>query len=136
MKKAIALTAVLAFALTAGIAAPVRAQKKFTPKGIWKGMLANVSDVQAMVTALAVFDMKRIAAVADQSAKKQAFVSNLPKYKGTKVGKLYGKLGDAMREVGNAARAGDEMRVAEGIGAVLKACSACHYNVRDAALRK
>ena len=136
MKKIFAITLVLAFAVTAAFAGPVSAQKKHAPKGVWRGMLDNVSSLQTIVSTLAVFDMKRIAAVADRSAKRQEFVSNLKKYKGTKVGKLYSNLGAAFQGVAEAARAGEEDLVADRLSGVLKACNACHYNLRDASRRK
>ncbi len=137
MKKVIALAVLMAFGFTAGFTGSVFAQKrKHTPKLIWRGMLNNVSDVQAIISALPVFDMKRIAAVADGFVKRQNYVANLPRLKGTKGGAAYMKLGAAMAEVGAAARAGDENMVADKLSGVLKGCNGCHYFVRDKSRRE
>jgi hypothetical protein len=99
-------------------------------------MLSNVSDLQAIVSALPVFDMKRIAAVADGFVKRQNYVANLPFFKGTKGGAAYMRLDAAMAEVGAAARAGDENGVADKLSGVMKGCNGCHYGFRDKSRRK
>ncbi|MBI2882281.1 MAG: hypothetical protein HYY21_11850 [Candidatus Tectomicrobia bacterium] len=135
MKKMLAVTAAVAFAFTAAAAAPVLAQKKHTPKAVWKGMLQNLDDVKAMVSALTVFDMERLASIADQFAAREERFSKNPRFPDA-VKKYYGDLASVIKEVGAAARAGEEARVSEKIGGVLQVCSGCHYNVRDAAARK
>ncbi len=136
MKKVIVLAVLMAFGFTAGFTGSVFAQRKHTPKAIWRGMLNNVNDVQAIIGALPVFDMKRIAAIADGFTKRQNFVGNLPTLKGTKYGLATLKLGAAMAEVGAAARAGDENMVADKLSGVLKGCNGCHYFVRDKSRRE
>ncbi|MFQ5914933.1 MAG: hypothetical protein ACE5JS_17330 [Nitrospinota bacterium] len=135
MKKIFVLTMLVAFVLTAILGAPALAQKKQTPKGIWRGMLANVSDVQSIVASFAVFDMKRIAAIADKVAKTQDFWAKFPKFSDPWK-KAYAKSATSFRELSAAARTGDEQVVAEKIGGVLQACASCHYNLRDAPRRK
>ena len=136
MKKILALAVLMAFGITAGFTGSAFAQRKHTPKAIWQGMLANVSDVQGIIGALPVLDMRRIAALADGFVKRQNFIGNLPTLKGTKYGLATLKLGAAMAEVGAAARAGDENMVADKLSGVLKGCNGCHYFVRDKSRRE
>ncbi len=111
------------------------AQKKHAPKGVWKGMIANLSDVQGITAALAVFDMKRATMFADSLAKRERFVSTIERIPEAQR-KRYAELADIAEELAAATRSGDEQEVSMKIGKVLAACSSCHYNVRDAERRK
>ncbi len=135
MKKSIALAILVAFCVTLGVAGTAVAQKKHAPKGIWQGMIANLTDVQGITAALAVFDMKRATMFADSLAKRERFVSTLERLPEA-VRKGHGKVADIAEELAAATRSGDEQEISMKIGAVLAACSSCHYNVRDAERRK
>ncbi len=50
--------------------------------------------------------------------------------------KGHGNVGTAAGRLVSAAKSGEENEVADAIAGVLKACSACHYNLRDAGRRK
>ena len=135
MKKLTALAILLAFCVTLGVTGTVVAQKTHAPKGIWKGMLANLGDVQGITAALAVFDMERATMFADSLAKRERFVSTIEQIPETSR-KRYAELADIAEELAAATRAGDEQEISMKIGKVLAACSSCHYNVRDAKRRK
>ncbi len=135
MRKLIALAILLAFCVTLGVTGTAVAQKKHAPKGIWQGMIANLTDVQGVTAALAVFDMERATMFADSLAKRERFVSTIERIP-EPVRKRYAELADIAEELGAATRAGDEQAIAMKIGKVLAACSSCHYNVRDAERRK
>ncbi len=135
MRKSVALAILLAFCVTLGSSGSVMAQKKHAPKGVWKGMIANLSDVQGITAALAVFDMKRATMFADSLAKRERVVSTIEQIPEADR-KRYAKLADIAEELAAATRAGDEQEISMKIGAVLAACSSCHYNERDAERRK
>ncbi len=135
MRKSIALAILLAFCVTLGVTGTVLAQKKHAPKVIWQGMIANLSDIQGITAALAVFDMKRATMFADSLAKRERFVSTIEQIPEADR-KRYAKLADIAEELAAATRAGDEQAISMKIGAVLAACSSCHYEVRDAERRK
>ncbi len=135
MRKLIALAILLAFFVTLGVTGIAVAQKKHAPKGIWQGMIGNLTDVQGVIAALAVFDMKRATMFADSLAARERFVSTL-EFIPEAVRKRYAELADIAEELAAATRAGDEQAIAMKIGKVLAACSSCHYNVRDAERRK
>ena len=135
MGKFVALAILLAFSVTLGVTGTVMAQKKHAPKVIWQGMIANLTDVQGVTAALAVFDMKRATMFADSLAKRERFVSTL-EFLPKPDRKRYAELADIAEELAAATRAGDEQEISKKIGAVLAACSSCHYNVRDAERRK
>ncbi len=135
MRKSIALAILLAFCVTLGVTGTVMAQKKHAPKGVWKGMLANLSDVQGITAALAEFDMKRATMFADSLAKRERFVSTIERIPEAQR-KRYAELADIAEELAAATRSGDEQAISMKIGKVLAACSSCHYNERDAERRK
>ncbi len=135
MRKFIALAILLAFCVTLGVSGTAVAQTKHASKGIWKGMIANLSDVQGITAALAVFDMKRATMFADSLAKRERFVSTIERLP-EPVRKRYAELADIAEELAAATRSGDEQEISMKIGKVLAACSSCHYNVRDAERRK
>ena len=135
MKKFIVFAMLLTFGITVGFAGNALAQKVHAPKGVWGSMMDKLSDVQAMVAFLAALDMKRLAAKADTlaaNAERSSQVARFP----DKVKQYYRDLAASGQEVAAAAKAADEELAAEKIGAVLKVCSACHYNLRDAKRRK
>ncbi len=135
MRKFIALAILLAFCVTLGVTGAVMAQKKHAPKGVWKGMLASLGDIQGITAALSVFDMKRATMFADGLVKRETFISNLARLPEA-VRKGHRKVDDAATELAAATRSGEEQEISMKIGAVLAACSACHYNLRDAERRK
>ena len=135
MRKFIAVAVLMAFGLMLGLNGAVMAQKKHAPKGVWKGMIANLTDVQGVTAALAVFDMERATMFADSLAKRERYVSTIEQIP-EPVRKRYAELADIAEELAAATRAGDEQAIAMKIGKVLAACSSCHYNVRDAERRK
>ena len=135
MKKLTTLSILLAFCVTLGVTGTVMAEKKHAPKGVWKGMLASLGDIQGITAALTVFDMKRATMFADGLVARERFVSNLERLpKAVRDG--HAKVADVAEELAAATRSGDEQEISIKIGAVLAACSACHYNLRDAERRK
>ena len=135
MKKVTAFSMVLALGVSVGFAGTVMAQKKHAPKAIWTTMLAGVNDIQSITGALVVFDMKRAAEIADGLAKRETFISTIESLP-EPVRKGHANVAKVAKELADAARSGEEQDVAMKIGAVLGACSSCHYNVRDAERRK
>ncbi len=135
MRKLIALAILLAFGFMLGSNGAVMAQKKHAPKSVWKAMVASLNDIQSITGALAVFDMERATTIADGLVKRETFISKMDRLPEA-VRKGHGKVADAATELADATRSGDEQEISMKIGAVLAACSACHYNVRDAERRK
>ncbi len=135
MRKFIALAILLAFCVTLVVTGTAEAQKKHASKAVWKGMIGNLTDVQGVTAALAVFDMERATMFADSLAKRERFVSTIEQIPEAQR-KRYAELADIAEELAAATRAGDEQEISMKIGAVLAACSSCHYNVRDAERRK
>ena len=135
MRKSIALAILLAFCVTLGSSGAVMAQKKHASKGVWKGMIGNLTDVQGVIASLAVFDMERATMFADSLAKRERFVSTIERIPEAQR-KRYAEIADIAEELAAATRAGDEQAISMKIGAVLAACSSCHYNERDAERRK
>jgi cytochrome c553 len=135
MKKFLALAILVAFGFAAGFAGSVHAQKKHTPKFVWKVMLSNLSDVQGITSALTVFDMKRVGVIADGMAKRETFISTIERLP-AKTRELHGKIGSLAGEISAAAKAGDDLAIGKKIGDILTVCSECHYNSRDASRRK
>ena len=130
MRKLVTLGALLALCFTLGFTGSAMAQKKHAPKAVWKGMLASLNDIQSITAALTVFDMERATMFADALVKRETFVSNVEQLpKAVRDG--HAKVADAARELAAATRTGDEQEISAQIGAVLGACSTCHYDVRD-----
>ena len=135
MRKLIALAILLAFCVTLGMAGTVVAQKKHAPKGVWKAMVAGLNDIQSITAALAVFDMERATTIADGLVKRETFISKLDRLpKAVRDG--HAKVVVVAEELAAATRSGDEQMISMKIGAVLAACSSCHYDIRDAERRK
>lgn len=135
MRKLLAVAILMAFGFMLGLDGAVMAQKKHAPKGVWKAMVASLNDIQSITGALSVFDMERATTIADGLVKRETFISKmdiLPEA----VRKGHGKVADAATELAAATRSGDEQEISMKIGAVLAACSSCHYNVRDEERRK
>ena len=135
MRKLIAVAILMAFGFMLGLNGAVMAQKKHAPKSVWKAMVAGLNDIQSITGALAVFDMERATTIADGLVKRETFISKLDRLP-EEVRKGHGKVADAAIELAAATRSGDDQEIAMKIGAVLAACSSCHYNVRDAERRK
>ena len=135
MRKLIAVATLMAFGFMLGSNGAVMAQKKHAPKGVWKAMVAGLNDIQSITAALAVFDMERATTIADGLVKRETFISKLDRLpEATRKG--HGKVADAATELAAATRSGDEQEISMKIGAVLAACSSCHYDIRDAERRK
>ena len=130
MRKLVTLSALLALCFTLGFTGSVMAQKKHAPKGVWKGMVANLDNIQSITAALMVFDMKRATAIADELVKRETFVSNMEQLPQA-VRDGHAKVLDKAKELAAATRTGDDQVISAKIGAVLKACSNCHYDLRD-----
>ncbi len=135
MRKLIAVAILMAFGFIFGLNGAVMAQKTHAPKGVWKSMIANLSDIQGITAALSVFDMERATMIADRLVERETFLSKWELLSEADR-KGYGKVADAATELAAATRSGDEQEISMKIGAVLAACSSCHYDVRDAERRK
>ncbi len=135
MRKYIALAILLAFGLTPVFTGTALAQKKHAPKPVWGAMVAGLNDIQSIAAALTVFDMKRAAKIADGLAARETYISNIARLS-EKTRKGHAKVATEAKLLADAARAGEEQKMATQIGAVLAACSACHYDLRDAERRK
>ena len=67
MRKLIAIAIVLAFGFMPMLSGTVQAEgKQHAAKPVWQGMIANLTDMQGIIAALLVFDMARVANIADQ----------------------------------------------------------------------
>ncbi len=135
MKRLIALSIAVMMSVMLGYSGAAVAQKKQAPKGVWGAMVGGLNDIQSITAALAVFDMKRAATIADVLVKRETFISNIARLPEA-VRKGHAKVAKVAQELADAAKAGEEQVMAAKIGAVLAACSACHYDVRDAERRK
>ncbi len=135
MRKLIAVATLMAFGFMLGSNGVVMAQKKHAPKGVWKAMVASLNDIQSITGALAVFDMERATTIADGLVKRETFISKMDRLPEA-VRKGHGKVADAATDLAAATRSGDEQEISMKIGAVLAACSSCHYDLRDAERRK
>ncbi len=134
-KEFILVATLLAFGVTAGFVTSALAQRKQAPKTVWKVMVAGLSDVQSMVGALAVLDMKRLAQIAGELSKRERFVSNVKRLP-EETRKLHGKIADLAGEISDDAVKGEEQVIARKIGQILSICSDCHYNIRDKEARE
>ena len=131
MKKVTILAMLLAFGIMASFAASTLAQpRKHVTSGWIKKMADYSDDVKNMVSSLSVFDMKRLADIADQLAAKAEKDAKRPR-KTTTLNEAFDKLIAPSQALAAAARAGDDTLAAEKLGDILKACNACHYDVRD-----
>ena len=135
MKRSIALASALVIGLALSVTGPAIAQKKHAPKPVWTAMLAGLSDIQGITAALTVFDMKRAAEIADALVKREEFISGIEQLP-QPVRDGHAKVAMAAKELAAAAHAGDEQALSAKLGGVLAACSACHYDLRDAERRK
>jgi len=135
MRKIFALAILVALGFTPVFAGSAMAQKKQAPKPVWGAMVGGLSDIQSITAALSVFDMKRAATIADTLAGRETYISNIAALPEV-VRKGHGKVAAEAKILADFARSGEEDKIARQIGAVLAACSACHYNVRDAQRRK
>ena len=135
MRKIIALAVLLAIGFMPVLAGTALAQKKHAPKAVWGAMVAGLNDIQSIAAALTVFDMKRAATIADGLVKRETYISNIESLP-AEVKKRHAKVADEAKKLADAARAGDEQKIAMQIGAVLASCSSCHYDLRDAERRK
>ncbi len=134
MRKLIAFAILMAFGFMPVFTGTVLAQKKHAPKPVWGAMVAGLNDIQSIAAALTVFDMKRASEIADGLAARETFISNIARLP-DEVKKRHAKVANEAKILADAARAGDEQKMATQIGAVAN-CSACHYDVRDAERRK
>ena len=135
MKKSTIVATVLMLGLTLMFAGSASAQKKHAPKGVWKTMVASLSDIQVITAALTVFDMERAAKFADELVKRETYISGIERLP-QKVRDGHAKVADAAKELAAAIESGDDQDTSAKIGGVLAACSACHYDLRDAKRRE
>jgi len=128
-KRLIAVSAI-GLVIAAGIFGTAVAQKVHAPKGVWIGMLANLSDIHDITASLMVFNMDRIASTATELAEREIWVSQLPGLPDAdKEG--YEKVAEAAEKLAAAAKTGEEQDVIARIADVVAACTACHYDLRD-----
>ena len=135
VRKLFGLAILLAFGFMSVFTGTALAQKKHAPKPVWGAMVAGLNDIQGIAAALTVFDMKRAATIADGLVARETYISNIASLPDA-VKKGHAKVADEAKMLADAARAGEEQKMATRIGAVLAACSACHYDLRDAERRK
>ena len=136
LRKEFILVAVfLAFGVTAGFMTSALAQRKQAPKTVWKVMVAGLNDVQGMIGALAVFDMKRLAQIAGELSKRERFLSNIKRLP-EETRKLHGTIADLAGEISDDAMKGEEQVITGKIGQILFTCNDCHYNIRDKEARE
>jgi cytochrome c556 len=110
--------------------AAVSAERTHAPKGVWVGMMANLSEVQGIASAVMVYDMKRATDLAKQLADRQRYVASLDSVKGDWK-KSYEELAKVADELHAAAAAGDDQQTLVKLGEVLTSCNSCHYDLRD-----
>jgi hypothetical protein len=106
MKKLVVIAIALAFGLVPVLAETAQAEKKHAAEPVWQGMSANLSDMQGIMAALTVFDMARVATIADQLAGREKYVSTLELLP-EEMRNRHSKVGDIAGELAAAARAGD-----------------------------
>jgi len=135
MRKLFAVAIVLGLGLVPVFTGAVMAQKVHAPKGVWKAMIASLTDIQIITASLTVFDMERASVAADALVARETFISNMERLP-EDVRKGHAKVAEAATELAAATKAGDEQEISVQIGKVLAACSACHYDLRDAERRK
>ncbi len=130
MRKMMVLAVLMAFGFVPVFAGPALAQKKHAPKAVWGAMVGGLSDIQSIAAALTVFNMKAAAEAADRLAARETYISKIERLPDV-VKKGHAKVAGEAMKLADAAKAGDEQMMATQIGAVLAACSACHYDLRD-----
>ena len=135
MKRSFAMAILLAFGFMSVFTGTVLAQKKHAPKPVWGAMVAGLNDIQSIAAALTVFDMKRAATIADGLAARETYISNIARLS-DETRKRHAQVAAEATKLADAARAGDEQKIATQIGVVLATCSSCHYDLRDAKRRK
>ncbi len=118
-----------------GLGGAAVAQKKHAPKAVWGAMVGGLNDIQNITAALMVFDMKRAAKIAEELQQRETYISNIETLP-EQVKKGHGKVAEAAAKLVSAANSGEERDVANAINGVIQACTACHYDVRDAERRK
>ena len=111
------------------------AQKVHAPKQVWPAMIANLSDLQDMTASLMVFDMKRIESTANELAAREEFISKIEQLPDA-VKEGHAEVAKAAQALAEIAAFGEEQEVAKAIGQVTAACTACHYDLRDAERRE
>ncbi len=79
--------------------------------------------------------MKRAVKIADGLAARETYIFNIARLS-EETRKGHAKVATEAKILADLARAGEEQKMATQIGAVLAACSACHYDIRDAERRK
>ena len=135
MKKLVALFIAAMMSVTLGYSDVAVAQKKHAPKPVWGAMVGGLNDIQNLTAALMVFDMKRAAKIAGELNQRETYISNIKRLPEV-VRKGHAKVAEAAARLIAAAEAGEEKDVANGIVDVMLACTACHYDLRDAERRK
>ncbi len=129
MKKLFVLAAAMLMSATLGASGVIAAEKKHAPKPVWGAMVGGISDIQNITAAMMVFDMKRAAKIAGEFQARETYISKIEALPEA-VRKGHAKVATAV------AKAGEEKDVTNGLAAVMNACNACHYDLRDAERRK
>ena len=135
MKRIVALSIAAIMSITLGLSGAAIAQKKHAPKPVWGAMVAGLNDIQSITAAMMVFDMKRAATIAEILQKRETYISKIERLPEA-VRKGHGKVAAAATTLVAAAKSGEENDVANALIAVMQACNACHYGLRDAERRK
>ena len=135
MKKLFALSMAVLVGTTLGVSGLAVAEKKHAPKAVWGAMVGGLNDIQNITAAMMVFDMKRVAKIADELHKRETYISKIERLPEV-VRKGHANVAAAVAKLGTAAKAGEEKDVANALANVMHACNACHYGVRDAERRK
>ncbi len=135
MKRLVALSVAVIMSATLGLGGSALAQKKHAPKPAWGAMVGGLNDIQSITAAMLVFDMKRAATIAEILHKRETYISNIERLP-QKVRDGHAKVAKAAATLVAAAETGEEQDVASALAGVMKACNACHYNLRDAERRK
>ncbi len=135
MKRIAVLSIAMLVSTMLGFTGVAFAQKKHAPKAVWGAMVGGLNDLQSITAALMVFDMKRAAKIAEELQARETFISKIERLP-EPVRKGHAKVAEAAAKLVAAANSGEEKDVASAINGVMRACSACHYDIRDAERRK
>ena len=135
MKRLVALSVAVMVIATLGYGGTAVAQKKQAPKAVWGAMVGGLNDIQNITAALMVFDMKRAAKVAGELQGRETYISKIERLpEATRKG--HAKVAEAAAKLIAAVNSGEEQDVVRAVSGVMQACTACHYDIRDAERRK
>ena len=105
-------------------------EEKFHQLGILEMMKMNVSDLQGIIAALPVFDMRAISKHSDNISRGNAALSKEERIP-LPMQERFEKLSESASSITESAREGDLDGILNGLNAVLSGCNECHVNVRD-----